>query len=158
KIDFLANGAPASADPTLLAQATYVDGLYRTLLGRPSDLGGLVGWVRFLRAGGSLGQVVQSLGGSDGHPRPPADTLYRAFFNQSPDPGGRAFWVGVFRSGAGEMDVIHMMLASSAYQALHAADADFISALFGDVLGRTVDPGSLAFWMQQLQNGVSRDA
>jgi uncharacterized repeat protein (TIGR01451 family) len=158
KLDFLANGGSATADPVLLAQATYVDGLYRTILNRPSDLAGLVTFVRFIRGGGSLSQVVSALWNSDEHRGLEVDHFYQAFFGQNPDPGGRAYWVGVFDSGAGETAVARMLLSSPAFQALHPNDGDFITTLYSDLLGRTVDAGSLAFWQQQLQSGVSRAA
>jgi uncharacterized repeat protein (TIGR01451 family) len=156
KLDFLAVGGPASIDPTLRAQATFVDGLYRTILNRPSDIGGLVSWVRLLRSGGTPGQVVNALWASAEHRGLQVDAYYQAFFGHAPDPAGRAYWVSVFNSGANEMDVVQMLVSSPGYQALHPDNASFVTALYNDLLARPVDATALTFWTQQLQNGVSR--
>jgi uncharacterized repeat protein (TIGR01451 family) len=156
KLDFLAVGGHANADPTLLAQATYVEGLYQTLLDRPADLGGLVGWVRFIRSGGSLSQVVQALWVSDEHRSLEVDSYFQALFGQNPDPASRAYWVSVFDNGANELAVVQMMVSSAAYQTLHPDNVSFVSALYGDLLGRNIDGASLTYWTGLLQSGVSR--
>jgi uncharacterized repeat protein (TIGR01451 family) len=158
KLDFLAVGGPSSSDPTLRAQATFVDGLYRTILNRPSDLGGLVYWVRALRTGGSRDQVVHALWLSDEHRGIEVDGYFQAFFGHAPDAASRAYWIGVFDSGATETDVVRMMVAGPAYQALHPDNTSFVTALYSDLLARPVDSGGLSSWTQQLQNGASRDA
>jgi uncharacterized repeat protein (TIGR01451 family) len=157
KVQFLAVGGSGTIDPVLLAQATYVEGLYQTLLGRPSDLAGLVNWVRFLRGGGSMAQVVQALWTSDEHRGLQVDSFYQTFLHQNPDPGGRAYWVSVFRAGASEADVARMIFAIGS-QANGTSAGDFISALYQDILNRPVDAAGLAYWQQVLQSGVSRDA
>jgi uncharacterized repeat protein (TIGR01451 family) len=151
KRDFLVITGPNGPDPTLLAQATAVDGVYRTLLNRPADLGSLINDLKFLRSGGSLAQIVQSVWASDEHHAIEVTGFYINFLHRMPDPGSVSAWVAVLRAGVSESNVVHMFLASGEYQAAHASDASFISGLYQDVLGRNVDAGGLAAWEPVLQ-------
>jgi uncharacterized repeat protein (TIGR01451 family) len=158
KLDFLAAGGTATADPVLLAQITYVDGLYRTLLDRPADYGGLVTYLKYLRAGGNNAVVVQTLWLSDEHLGLMVDNFYEYYLHRSADPAGRPGWIAILRSGVSETEVIRMFLNSTEYQSAHADNVSFITGLYTDVLGRIVDGATLTHWEQALQGGMSRDA
>jgi hypothetical protein len=151
KLDFLAVGGPGSMDPVVLALGTYVDGLYRTILGREADTGSLVAFVRFLRSGGSRVQVVNALWQSDEHRALEVNQFYENFLHRPADPTGQANWVAAFHAGLTENGLAEALMNSPEYLAAHPTDTAFINGVFQDVLGHLADPASLASWEQVLQ-------
>jgi uncharacterized repeat protein (TIGR01451 family) len=157
KSDFLVITGGSPGNPVLLAQATAIDGYFRTLLNRPADLGALINNLKFLRAGGSLGQIVQMVWGSHEHHLIEVNNFYITLLHRLPDGGAQNYWAGVLDAGVSESDVVHAFLASPDYQGSHASDASFIAGLYADVLGRNVDAGGLASWEAVIQSS-GRDA
>jgi hypothetical protein len=156
KLQFLSTST-GTVDPVLKAQATFVDGVYRTLLGRAADGDGLVGWVVQLHNGASRADIVQGIWASAEHRGIEVDHFYSTFLHRSADTGGRAAWVNLLLAGANEADIARMFIASSEYQAAHSDNSSFVSGLYADVLGRVPTSGEVAGWVQTLQAGVSRD-
>jgi uncharacterized repeat protein (TIGR01451 family) len=148
-------GSPT--DPTLMAQISFVDGLYRTLLGRPSDNAGLIYWVTQLRGGMTSGAVVQSFWASEGHRDLEVETIYRTYLGRDAGAADFAYWNGVFAGGADENTVAAMILASPEYGASHPDAASFIDGLYRSALGRPADAAGLAYW-QGVLAGSSRQA
>jgi uncharacterized repeat protein (TIGR01451 family) len=142
-------------DPTLLAQISFVDGLYRTLLGRPADNPGLIYWVTQLRNGMSRAQVVQTFWTSTAHRDVEIETLYRTYLGRDAGAGDFDYWNGVFAGGANENAVAAMIIASPEYAASHPDNASFIDSLYRSALGRPADAAGLAFW-QGVLGGNSR--
>jgi protocatechuate 3,4-dioxygenase beta subunit len=155
KLQLLSSGG--QLDPNLLTQATYVDGLYRTILGRPADVAGLTIWVQQLVNGVSRVQVVNSIWTSAEHRGLQVDRYYVTFLHRSADAAGRSAWVNSMLNGASEIDVARMFLASGEYRASHADDASYINGLYADILGRRPSTGETAGWVRTLQGGASRD-
>lgn len=77
----------------------FVDSLYRDLLGRPADPGGLVTWTRRLAAGTSRDSVAAALYGSGEARSRRVAERYDAVLERPADPGGEQFWTGRLRSG-----------------------------------------------------------
>jgi uncharacterized repeat protein (TIGR01451 family) len=158
KLDFLAVGGPNNIDPTVLADATYVDGVYRTLLNHDADMASLVNWVKYLRNGGSRAVVVNAIWVSDEHRDIEVTNYFLAFLHRPADAASQAAWAGLFRAGYSEMDVVRLILDSGEYQANHPTNDIFIAGLYADLLGRTPDPADVTALEQVLQSGTSRDA
>jgi uncharacterized repeat protein (TIGR01451 family) len=135
-----------SNDPTLMAQISFIDGLYRTLLGRPSDTGGLIYWVRQLRAGLSRDAIVQAFWTSEAHRDQEIETLYRTYLNRDAGAGDFAYWNGVFAGGASETDVAIQILTSQEYTARVPDNASFVDTLFRSALGRPAGAAGVQFW------------
>jgi uncharacterized repeat protein (TIGR01451 family) len=146
-----------STDPTLLGQISFVDSLYRTLLGRPSDNAGLIYWVTQLRQGTSRPAVVQSFWTSASHRDVEVETLYRTYLGRDAGAGDFAYWNGVFAGGANENTVAAMIIASPEFAASHPDPASFIDSLYRSALGRPVDAAGLAYW-QGVLAGSGRQA
>jgi hypothetical protein len=144
---------PASSDGV----TAYVAGLYGSILDRVPDAGGLAHWSDVIRQGTSRDAVARSIWESPEHRGLQVDRYYAVYLQRAADPAGRAAWVRAFQNGAGEIDVQRGFLTSNEYQANHGGDnAGFLAGLYVDIFGRTPDVGGQAFWLQQLNNGVSR--
>jgi uncharacterized repeat protein (TIGR01451 family) len=158
KRSFLADPPPAPPSvSTLRADIVFINGLYRDLLGRDAEPGGLAGWMDQLLLGRSRSAVAQGVWDSAEHRGLEVDEFYRTLLHRVADPGGRAFWVADLLAGASESDVEAGFLSSAEYRVAHPTDAAFVAGLYQDVLGRAGEPGGLAGWLAQLQGGVSRD-
>jgi hypothetical protein len=129
----------------------YVLSLYRTVLGRAGDTGGVTSWAHQLQIGATRQQVAQGIWESPEHRGQEVDQDYATYLNRTADPAGRAAWVQAFESGATENQVALGFLTSSEYLLQHASAAAFVNGLYADVLGRTGDAAGLASWMSQAQ-------
>src|SRR5262249_51324943 len=85
KLQFLATPGTTALD----ANVFYVEALYRTLLHRPADLGGLRTWVGQLLSGTSRMQVVQAIWNSPEARGIQVDNLFVTFLRRPADPAGR---------------------------------------------------------------------
>ncbi|HEV3443366.1 MAG TPA: SdrD B-like domain-containing protein, partial [Gemmataceae bacterium] len=158
KLAFLSTSPAGGTDPVVKAEATYVDGLYRAILGRPADPNGLVALVTQLHNGLAPSLVVQDLWNSPEHRGLEVDSFYQNFLHRNADPAGRAYWVSAMLQGQSETDVEVQFLSSGEYLAAHTTNADYMAALYADVLGRDATSTEIGGWAQALQNGESRSA
>jgi uncharacterized repeat protein (TIGR01451 family) len=142
-----------STDPTLLAQITWVEGLYRTLLGGPADTAGLVYWVRQLRAGQPRDQIVRTFWDSSSHRNLQIEALYQAFLGRAAGPNDLAYWNSVFAAGASETDVAILIATSPEFTASHPDDGSYINALYQIALGRSADGGAQSYWQGVINSG-----
>jgi hypothetical protein len=142
-----------STDPTLLAQITWVEGLYRTLLGGPADTAGLVYWVRQLRAGEPRDQIVRTFWASAGHRNLQIEALYQAFLGRAAGPADLAYWNSVFAAGATETDVGILIATSPEFAASHADGGSYVNALYQIALGRPADGGAQSYWQGVINSG-----
>jgi hypothetical protein len=157
KLQFLSSNNNA-LDPNVVAQAAFVDGLYRHVLGRPADAASLIAWVQQLENGASRAQVVDAVWNSAEHRGLEVDRLYQTFLQRSPDAAGRAAWVDALLTGTSEMDLARALIASAEFQAAHPDNASYVAALYGTILRRSPSGAEISNWVSALQNGVSRDA
>jgi hypothetical protein len=84
--------------------------------------------------------------------------LYEATLGRPSDAEGLADWVHALASGASLQAVANGFVASTEFQTHYGAldNADFVSLLYQNVLGRAPDAGGLANWVAQLNGGESR--
>lgn len=61
-----------------------------------------------------------------------------------------------FVTPAAEADILHYVLGSTALLNSAGSNADFISNLYNNILGRASDTAGAKFWTEQLQKGASR--
>jgi hypothetical protein len=85
------------------------------------------------------------------------DDAYAHILGRPPDPGGRAFWVDYIGQGHG-LDALRAQLYGSLeYFGNHGfANSPFLDALYQDVLHRGPDSGGKAYWLNRLNNGLTR--
>jgi hypothetical protein len=111
-----------------------------------------------LQSGGSRSYVVNTIWNSAEHRGLEVDRLYETILGRPADAGGRAAWTNALLNGTSEMDMARAMLASSEFQASHASNASYVSALYATTLRRTPTAAEVSGWSTALQNGASRDA
>src|SRR5262249_22577099 len=118
---------PGSGD----AAVDVVRSLYRAILGREAEDGGLAFHAAQLRQFG-VGQVVDSLWNSVEHRTQQVDAYYLTYLGRHLDPSAVG-WIAALLTGAGEESVAAGILASAEYAARHAGNADFVSSLYPEL-------------------------
>ena len=123
--EFLVSGEFQSRFGSNLTNGQFVERMYNNILLRPSDPGGLNGWVQALNSGQmTRAQVAlvfldsgefQSLIASQN--RVDISLLYFDMLRRNPDAGGFSAWVGMLNAGVPLTSVIDGFLNSSEYQA-----------------------------------------
>jgi hypothetical protein len=126
-----------------------VQELYRLLLGRAADAGGLAYWTGFLRGGGTRGDAVREIWNSPEHLGRQVDGFYAAYLHRAADPQGRAAWTDALANGMTETEVAQAFLTSPEYRSAHPDTASLVSGLYHDVLGRDGDAAGLAYWQER---------
>ena len=90
---------------------------------------------------------------------------YLSILRRVPDAGGKAFWQGeaarVAGLGASVNEVWYALAGSfyvsAEYAAFNRPNAGFVTDLFNTFFNRAPDPGGLAFWQGQLDQGLPRE-
>lgn len=99
--------------------------------------------------------VALSLDGKLGQ----AFRLFTAAFDRMPDETGLGFWLSVAQRGVSLPEMARGFIASKEFGDLYGAkpsDAEFVAALYQNVLHRPGEPGGVNFWMDALGRGVDR--
>src|SRR5262249_39986937 len=110
-----------------------------------------------LNSGQSQQSVAASFWLSPEHRGLQVDSYYLRYLKRPSDTAGRQFWVNRFvNDGLSESQVQLGFLTSQEYNTTNASDTAFVTALYRDVLGRAPDTAGQNFWVQQLQQGSSR--
>lgn len=147
--------------------AAFVQLIYRNVLDRDPDSGGLAHWTDQLQRGVvTRGDVM--LGFSDstefkettgiiGLPPFGADgrsveRLYLAYFNRSPEGPGLAFWNSELDRGLPLSAISQAFASSPEFTDIYGqvGDATFVELVYDNVLGRVPDAGGRAHWIDQL--------
>lgn len=140
----------------------FVTQQYRDFLARDPDAGGLVFWSNQLRTGINPGGLVEFMVSQPefGDSVAPVVRLYTAHFRRSPDFGGLQFWADRFRNGMPLAGISGEFARSAEFQATYGSLTDdaFIDLVYRNVFDRTADAGGRAFWLRQLNDGLSRGA
>jgi hypothetical protein len=133
----------------------FVKQLYRDLLGREADPGGLAGWSGLIDQGHPRSEVVQGIEGTLEY----QDRLVTGFYNslllRAPDPGGEAGWAAALAADSTVEQVKTAFLASTEYFQNRggSTNSGFLTAVYNDVLNRPVDPVGAAGWGAILNSG-----
>lgn len=87
--------------------------------------------------------------------------LYTALFNRAPDASGFAFWLQAVNNGASLASLAQTVLSSPEALAIYPVsqtNAQFVTAFYTTVFGRSPDPEGLAFWSAALQTNGGADS
>jgi hypothetical protein len=146
---------PSTAFPAQgKANADYVEAIYRAILDRNADAGGLTFWVGVLNNGSfSHLEVVQGIRNSPEHFTQEVDAFYQTLLGRAADAAGQAYWVGQLENGLAEEHIAAAFLNSSEY--LSMGDKHFVDAMYKSLLGRIQDPNGEAFWLSQLGDNTA---
>lgn len=159
--------APVTAvDPTRILPITnlvFARQLYRDLLGREPDAGGLAFWQAVVGQGSvSHAQAVSTfLSGEEMKTTGLfVVKLYEAVLGRDPDYGGWAFWLSALRSGTSPQSLLGSFLNSPEFQLRFGStgNADFVTLVYKNVLGRAPDSSGYAYWLQLLTSGALSQA
>jgi hypothetical protein len=135
------------------ANADYVEALYRAILNRNADPGGLSGWTNALNSGAlSRLQVVQGIRNSPEHFTQEVTDFYLTLLGRAPDPSGLQNWVQKLEVGMREEQMAFYFLDSPEY--LSQGDRHFIDAMYVSLLGRSFDAAGEASWLNQLSTAA----
>jgi uncharacterized repeat protein (TIGR01451 family) len=154
--------------------ATFIQNLYRELLGREPDSASLPFWLNYVQNHDNEAghyQVVQAFFNTPEYKSHYITCLYEAFLGRAPDAGGLQFWTekmgapgtpGKNTGSADEKFVLAAIVGSDEfYLDSGSTPQGFINGLYHDLLGRAPDAGGMAYWVQQSQirdrDGIVRD-
>ncbi|VWX48726.1 DUF4214 domain-containing protein [Novosphingobium sp. 9U] len=158
-----------------LSNSDFVEFLYNSALGRPSDVGGKADWVRGLEEGLSRTDVLIGFSESEEHRAQTAGTLakglwdtdndyqavaalYDAFNNRLPDAAGLQDWVDKLKGGM-SLNQVAEGFASSPEFAQATADlskGQLVEFMYENALGRASDPNGQNYWLAQLDSDFSK--
>lgn len=144
--------------------AGFVEGLYRSLLGRPSDPNGKAIWVGALHLGWSREQVARAILGAEETYR---TTVARWFISDLGRPASTLEslkneaivreWASSLARGTSPDEVRAGILASDEYYAVRGQSSEaYVNALYRSVLGRPAEPAGLRLWTNALRLGWTR--
>ncbi len=141
-----------------VAPGPYVDVLYRELLGRPADSGGLAHWSAYLASGGSRVNLVRTLAYSaEANRRRNPDRSYQRYLGRGTDAAAGAYWGTVLGGGTVLERIDAVVLSSTEYLNRNGGTpAGFVDGLYLDVLGRPADAGGRAHFVAALAAGRTR--
>ena len=87
--------------------------------------------------------------------------LYIAYFNRAPDAVGLNFWGTAFANGTSLEEIANLFIDQDETRATYPSslsNADFVTAVYANVLGRAADQVGYDFWVGVLDDGsVGRD-
>lgn len=155
---------PSSGGP-LADPAVFVKQQYTDFLRRAPENTTLNSWVSQLNGGTTThAQVIQSLMNSSEFQGRfgPLVRLYTAYFLRTPDYGGLMHWFNAMYpdSGYGSSlaQVSDAFAGSPEFVSRYGAldNAGFVALVYQNVLGRDAEPGGFAYWLAQLNAGMSR--
>ena len=103
-------------------------------------------------------QVVQGLQASEEYRARIVEQTYLKFLHRASDPAGRAFWIAFLGTGGNQRFMEALFIASDEYFTMRSGGTNdgFLTALYGDVLGRSVDQQGATVFGTALRQGVSR--
>jgi uncharacterized repeat protein (TIGR01451 family) len=136
----------------------FIAHLYSDLLHRESDVDGLASWSLLMALGGTRTQVVVGFENSPEYRADQVEGIYERFLHRSAGPAEVGAWLNLLNNGTTVEQMEAVVLGSLEYYQRRAGSSTtgFLDALYGDALGRAIDPIGLAGWSQALANGSTR--
>jgi hypothetical protein len=138
----------------------FVAAIYRDLLQRQADAGGLAYWTGLLDQGSSPNQIVLGIESSTEYRTLTVMGLYQQLLHRAPDPSGQSYFLNQLAAGATVEQVQAEIAGSPEYFQARGGGSNggFLAALYQDSLQRAPDPTGQVAFGQALDNGVSPGA
>lgn len=134
---------------------TWIRAIYRDLLGREAEPGGLNFFLNQLRSGISPSQVALMFTTSLERLRNRVADTYRTLLDREPDLQGLNFWVGTFQAGGTTEDIVSGFVSSPEYysRANRGGNnpAKWTRSAYIDVLFRPASTSEFTFWLNFLR-------
>ena len=86
--------------------------------------------------------------------------LYQAAFDRAPDSNGLGYWIYQLDNNMSLSDVASYFVTSKEFLGTYdpdITDTEFVRLLYANVLDREPDPGGFTYWIDQMQDDLSRD-
>lgn len=138
---------------------SFVAQVYRDLLQREADAGGLIAFSGLLDQGtATRAQVVQAIENSLEYHTLVVENLYQKLLSRAADPIGLNGWIGFLNQGGTAEQLEALFIGSAEYFARRGGGNNdaFLQAVYLDVLGRAIDPSGARTWGQLLRDQGSR--
>ena len=135
--------------------------LYRDILYREADPGGLAFWTSVLDQNQlSRERVAEAFISANEFQDIVSSVarLYLGTFDRMPDQAGLNYWVEALRAGASLADIGNAFVTSEEFLNLYGSldGAGFLAPLYNNILNREADLPGLQYWQNQLAAGVSK--
>jgi hypothetical protein len=150
---------PPSTNTCAPGNPAFVCQVFLDVFGRQADANGIATFVGMLNAGtASRTDVAMDILTSVEYRGDLIASWYQELLNRPVDPQGLALNQSLFASGATDEQLIAGLMGSAEYYANRGGSTPqgFVTALYGDLLGRTPDAAGLAMWTNALGSGMSR--
>lgn len=85
--------------------------------------------------------------------------IYKAAFNRQPDADGLGYWISLMDDGLSLQEAATGFIGSAEFQRLYGANPgneQFIDLLYENVLQRAADQSGYDYWINAMNNGVTR--
>lgn len=150
-------GRPVGALPSTSA---FVVQQYADFLSREPTSEELNDWTRKLETGTQPMAMIETIARSPEFEGTvaPVVRLYRAHFLRAPDFSGLTHWAGVARGGVSVPKISEEFVLSDEFTQRYGALSDeaYVNQVYTNVLGRPADASGKAYWISELQRGVTR--
>jgi hypothetical protein len=129
------------------ANQRYVSELYRNLLGRRVEAGGLAYWTGLLNGGASRIAIAQGIQSSPEFRAVEVQALFQRYLKRAADPVGLSVFTGMLAGGATFEQVAAQIAGSPEYLRTQAggSTSGFLDAFYRDTFNRAVDPLGRSF-------------
>jgi hypothetical protein len=136
------------------AGSAWVVAMYRDLLGRNADPGGLSYWTGQLNQGISPFSIAIGFAASLERETTRINSDYLLYLDRPVDSGGLIFWLGQFQAGVRNENLIAGFIGSQEYYYNHGqgVTATWISSLYHDILHRAPNDSELQSWLTFLNS------
>jgi len=155
-----------------LSDEDFVKTVYKVIMGREADQGGVDYWTQKLKEGTSRDQVVNEFLNAkefenlakdyDIEAKDPVKEFIERFYTKAlqrdADPNGSEYWSKELKSAQKTAkEVAKQFFNSKEFKSKNLSDEEFIQTVYQTLMGRDADENGLKYWENQLKNGVSRD-
>jgi hypothetical protein len=84
--------------------------------------------------------------------------LYLGAFGRAPDADGLSYWSNLVRQGTSLQEIGNTFVTSDEFVNTNGllSTQEFIEMLYGSILNRSADEAGISFWIDQLNDGLSR--
>lgn len=163
--DFLETGSgtnPNAKDNNVFGSSKlFVMQLYRDILFREADEGGLKFWQTQLDSGARSQALVTANFLQSAEFQAGAATVTRLYFgalDRLPDNAGLDSWMGAMQSGTPLSAVASSFIASKEFTERFGAQdkAGLVDQMYLNVMRRAADAEGKAYWLQRLEAGMSK--
>jgi len=135
----------------------YVEGLYRSVLGRSADAVGLQAYTDRLNGGESRESIAREIWDSMEHRALQVFNIYRSILNRNPDQTGLEYWTQRLLDGASEEEVTKGILASKEFQDAKGQGAALTNNFYHSLFGRPADAAATVY-VKELEAGATTPA